>query len=88
MHEKRLSAGWILWPSALLMLLLTTYVAGYFVLGHVTHAYDESGPQGEPLSKFRYYKQEWQANIYRPLGKLETLLTGLPVEILVDDPPT
>ena len=50
-----------------MLMLLTGYIAGYFLLG-------STGTGGGML--FRVYDSPWQEVMYRPAAKVETMMTG------------
>ena len=59
---------------AILFALLGAYVGGYFWLGKVDTV-------SRPGTRERFYNRQWLCVIYKPLGKVETWLTGNGVDI-------
>jgi hypothetical protein len=78
MAEPRKRADWaIIVGLAVLLLLLTNgvvYIVGYFAMG--TAVPSLSG--GELL---RVYPAEWQATVFVPAAKVESILRGIRVEV-------
>jgi hypothetical protein len=75
-EERPPSAPLQLSIAALVAVLMTAYVAGYFVLdcrGWIVQGY-----------VIRDYQSEWQAAIYWPAGRVEEAFCGSPVLILSD----
>ena len=64
--------------AVLLLAFLAAYVAGYFALCRRTTT-DEN-------YRCRLYGPKWQATMYWPAGKIESLLIGKPVEIIWTPP--
>ena len=74
MEDSRRSASIGLIVGAILLCLLAAYVIGYFALG-------ESGYfVGTRPARARIYSYEWQADLFRPAARVETLLVGQAVE--------
>lgn len=73
-ERQRISTGFV----AILVVAVSavTYIAGYFWLG----TYTRSVPRG--ISIIREYRYDWLAAAYRPVGKTESLIRGLPIGIL------
>jgi hypothetical protein len=64
--------------TALLMVALLLYVAGYFWASRAVVS--------EPLKlvKLRIFSAEWQVSIYRPLAKVEEFFIGTQVLAITD----
>jgi hypothetical protein len=65
-----------------IVLPMALYVGGYYWLGEYDagiNDYDEA----EYVS--RDYQQQWVANLYKPVGKVESWLRGIPVQITGPD---
>ncbi len=61
------------------MLVVTLYVAGYFVLAHTS----EFSLDSRQHLRWRGYTQEWLVEPYKPLGRIESALTGVDVQVRV-----
>jgi hypothetical protein len=85
MEDKRSSAALpMLIALVLFALLLTAYVAGYYLLPEKLSTIAVVGEdfciQSEDnVRRFRY---SWLANVYRPIGIVEGRLRGIPVHVL------
>jgi hypothetical protein len=79
MEDKRSSAIWII-PAfvALLFIAPATYVGGYFLL---SSGGEVSSPDGHLFGYARIYQQQWLANAFSPLAKLESQLTGTQTQV-------
>jgi hypothetical protein len=70
----------------LLAVLLSAYVAGYFLLSTKLMAFAAVG--GAPLvpatTTHRMFRHEWLTTFYAPAGALEARLRGAPVRLLTE----
>jgi hypothetical protein len=58
------------------------YVGGYFWMGEYDATLDDDD---RAYYVWRNYEQPWVANVYKPAGKLESWLRGIPVQITSPD---
>jgi hypothetical protein len=82
MKEKQTTGigAWVVVSVAtLLLVILTTYVAGYFLTGEC----EDRDLYGEPI-RVRSYPAPMHVALYRPLGKLEAVFIGHEVRIRDD----
>lgn len=77
-HASRSIAGLAAAP-AVLLLLAAIYLAGYFGLGERRFWYINAGPRMEVVA--RVYRYPVLRLIYRPAGRVESLLRRRPIEI-------
>jgi hypothetical protein len=68
------------WAAAALLIGIALYVGGYFALGEMT-----SGPLSEGKKPARFFRSEWQANLFRPAGLIENKFTGQPAYIAYEE---
>ena len=73
--ERRPPLAPLVVVSAVLIALLTAYVAGYFFLGQVEPMSVDS------MGMDRMYRSSWLATIYKPAAVVETWITGRSVRI-------
>ena len=73
MSEARKESGWpvvVAVVLAVVLLPLAVYVGGYFATcTGIDRRFDW-------YADFRYYRYEWQAWVFQPAAKVESLLTG------------
>jgi hypothetical protein len=74
MEEKRPSGVWVV--VAVPLFVLAGYVGAYFMRCEV---HDYSGFVGPHI--IRYYPTTWEATLFRPAARVESLVTGGRVSI-------
>ena len=90
MISRSSPAAPILAVLAVVLMLLGAYVAGYFWLGKLSTrnlgiAVVNGVEYREMKPPCRDFNTRWQAALYAPLGKLESWLRGVDIEITSSD---
>lgn len=69
-------------PATLLFLFLpiATYLGCYYALGIA----DDFNFEGQPPTRVRFYRKEWQAAVFRPLARGESRLGHRQVKAVCD----
>jgi len=79
MTDERKSAVWPIVVLALCLAVpLAAYVAGYFLLGDAVSAFPDN-------DKHRFYSSRWEARIFEPAARIESLVIGRRVVTAADD---
>jgi hypothetical protein len=74
MNDKRTTGAWMavaLMVALMVLLPSISYVVGYFLRSQVLAA---TGRQGSLIT--RIYPTDWEATIFKPAAKIESLVTG------------
>lgn len=73
MSENRKTTDWPIVAGVAVMLLLVAAL-GLYVVGYFATSTSHSGPI--PDSRCRIFRLKWQADIYKPAAKVESVVTG------------